>query len=414
MAVVPLDTLLTDEGFTQDPYPAYRRLRDEAPVVWSEAWDAWLITRFDDVVVSLRDHDRFSSRGRLVELIDALPASAHSDAEPLRQHFSTSGLIHSDPPDHTRMRSLISQAFSPRMIAALEPRIGRIVDRLLDRIEPGEPFDVMTALAYPLPAIVIAELLGARPEDRDRFRSWSDDIVAFQGQGRAIPEAVPISARSLTEMRAYIAELVAERRATPHEDLLANLVAVEEAGDRLTLDEIYSTCVTFLIGGHETTTSLIANGLYLLLRHPEQLAAVRANGDLMAGAIEECLRVESPIQRTFRRVAADCEFQGHHMREGQIVVQLLGAANRDAAHFERSESFDITRHPNRHIAFGSGVHFCIGAPLARLEARVALRALLERWPRLEMATGHVEWQTEKALFRCVRSLPVRDRRVLAA
>jgi pimeloyl-[acyl-carrier protein] synthase len=414
MAVVALDTLLADPGFTQDPYSAYRRLREEAPVVWSEAWGAWLITRFDDVVASLRDHDRFSSRGRLVEAIDTLPEPARSDARPLRDHFSTSGLIHSDPPDHTRMRSLISQAFSPRMIAALEPRIGRIVDQLLDRIEPQEPFDVMTVLAYPLPAIVIAELLGAGPGDRDRFRSWSDGIVAFQGQGRAIPEAVPISARSITEMRAYITELIAQRRAEPHEDLLANLVAVEQEGDRLTLDEIYSTCVTFLIGGHETTTSLIANGLYSLLRHPGQLAALRADGDLTAGAIEECLRFESPIQRTFRRVAADCEFEGQHMREGQIVVQLLGSANRDAAHFERSETFDITRRPNRHIAFGSGVHFCIGAPLARLEARIALRAVLERWPRLELATGHVEWQTEKALFRCVRSLPVRDRRGLPA
>ena len=414
MAVLTLDSVLTDEGFTQDPYPAYRRLREEAPVFWSEAWGAWLMTRLDDVTVCLRDHDRFSSRGRLVELIDALPEAARADAQPLREHFSTSGLIHSDPPDHTRMRSLISRAFSPRMMAALEPRIRQIVGQLLDRIEPGEPFDVMAALAYPLPAIVIAELLGARPGDRDRFRSWSDGIVAFQGQGRAIPEAVPISARSVAEMRAYIGELVAERRTARHEDLLANLVAAEEEGDRLTLDEIYSTCVTFLIGGHETTTSLIANGLHSLLRHPDQLAALRANGDLMAGAIEECLRFESPIQRTFRRVEADTEFEGHHMRKDQIIVQLLGAANRDAAHFEQAETFDISRRPNRHIAFGSGVHFCIGAPLARLEARVALRALLERWPRLELATGQVEWQTEKALFRCVRSLPVRDRQGQAA
>ena len=414
MAVAPLDTLLTDPGFMQDPYPAYRRLREEAPVVWSEAWGAWLITRFDDVVASLRDHDRFSSRGRLVELIDALPEAARSDAQPLREHFSTSGLIHSDPPDHTRIRSLVSQAFSPRMMTALEPRIVQIVDELLDRIRPREPFDVMTALAYPLPAIVIAELLGARPGDRDRFRKWSDDIVAFQGQGRAIPEAVPISARSVTEMRAYIGELVAERRVAPREDLLSSLVTAEAEGDRLTIDEIYSTCVTFLIGGHETTTSLIASGLYSLLRHPEQLGSLRANEALMAGAIEECLRFESPIQRTFRRVEADTEFEGQHMRKDQIVVQMLGAANRDAARFERAEEFDISRHPNRHIAFGSGVHFCIGAPLARLEARVALRAILERRPQLELATDHVVWQSEKALFRCVRSLPVRDRRGLPA
>ncbi len=402
-----LDAMLTAACFGQDPYPAYRRLRDEDPVHWSEAWGAWLITRYDDVVATLRDHERFSSRGRLVELIYALPADAQADAGPLREHFSTSGLIHSDPPDHTRMRSLISKAFSPRTIAALEPRIARIVDELLDRVEQGRPFDVMTALAYPLPAIVIAELLGALPEDRERFRGWSDDIVAFQGEGRAIPEAVPVSARAVAEMRAYIGELMKARRARPHEDLLGELVAVEAAGSQLTTDEIYSTCVTFLIGGHETTTSLIATGLYTLLRHPDQLAAVRGDEDALAGAIEECLRFESPIQRTFRRVSEDTELEGRSMRKDQIVIQLLGAANRDAAHFERAEAFDISRRPNRHIAFGSGVHFCIGAPLARLEANVALRAVLQRMPRLELAVDDVEWQTGKALFRCVRSLPVR-------
>jgi cytochrome P450 len=402
-----LDAMLTATRFAQDPYPAYRRLREDHPVFWSEAWGAWLISRYDDVVATLRDHERFSSRGRLVELIDALPDETRAEAGPLRDHFSTSGLIHSDPPDHTRMRSLISKAFSPRTIAALEPRITRIVEELLDRVDPGRPFDVMTALAYPLPAIVIAELLGALPEDRERFRAWSDGIVAFQGEGRAIPEAVPVSARAVAEMRAYIGDLIEARRARPREDLLGDLVAVEEAGSQLTTDEIYSTCVTFLIGGHETTTSLIANCLYTLLRHPDQLAAVRADDDALAGAIEECLRFESPIQRTFRRVTEDTELEGHSMRRDQIVIQLLGAANRDAGHFERAEAFDISRRPNRHIAFGSGVHFCIGAPLARLEARVALRAILQRLPRLELAADDVEWQTEKALFRCVRSLPVR-------
>jgi cytochrome P450 len=401
-----LDALLTDPGFTQDPHPAYRALRETAPVCWSEAWGAWLITRYDDVVTTLRDDERFSSKGRLVELIDSLPNEARTEAGPLREHFSTSGLIHSDPPDHTRMRSLISKAFSPRVITALEPRIARIVDDLLDRVEPGTPFDLMAALAYPLPAIVIAELLGALPDDRDRFRSWSDGIVAFQGQGRAIPDAVPMSARAVTEMRAYIGELIEARRQEPHDDLLGNLVAVEEQGAQLTLDEIYSTCVTFLIGGHETTTSLIANSLYRLLSHPEQLAIARTDDGGLSRAIEESLRYDSPIQRTFRRVTQDTEFGGQWLTRGQIVIQLLGAANRDPEHFGDAEAFDVTRHPNRHIAFGSGVHFCIGAPLARLEARIALRSLLQRMPDLELASADVTWQSEKALFRCVRELPV--------
>lgn len=414
MATANLDELLSDPAFTQDPHETYRRLRETAPVYWSEAWGAWLITRYDDAVATLRDHQRFSSKGRLVELIDALPPETRTEAGPLREHFSTSGLIHTDPPDHTRMRSLIKQAFSPRVVAALEPRIQRIVDERLDALAPDEPIDLLAELAYPLPAIVIAELLGARAEDRDRFKGWSDDIVAFQGQGRAIPEAVPISAAAVTQMRAYIAAMVTAHRDQPEEDLVGNLVSAEEAGEQLTMDEIYSTCVTFLIGGHETTTSLIANSLYRLLRDPEQLALARADEQALGRAIEESLRYDSPIQRTFRRVADDTEYGGQRMARDQIVIQLLGAANRDPEHFERPEDFDCSRQPNRHIAFGSGVHFCIGAPLARLEARTALRSILTRLPGIELAVEDVGWQSEKALFRCVRELPVHSPRVLVS
>ncbi len=410
MAEQPNDTLLTHPSFSANPFPAYRELRERAPVYRSAAWDAWVMTGYDDIVSALRDHERFSSRGRLVEMIDALPEEAQGQAGPLRNHFSTSGLIHSDPPDHTRMRGLIKQAFSPRVIATIEPRIERIIERLLDRVDAAQGFDVVERLAYPLPAIVIAELLGALPEDRDRFKGWSDGIVAFQGQGRAIADAVPMSAEAITEMRAYIGELMAARRRDHHDDLLAGLVDVEQAGVELSEDEIYSTCVTFLIGGHETTTSLIANCLYTLLRRPEQLEQARTDPVALAGALEESLRFDSPIQRTFRRVTRDTEVGGQELREGQIVIQLLGAANRDPAHFADPETFDLARKPNRHIAFGSGVHFCIGAPLARLEARLALRAILERWPDLELAVEEIEWQSEKALFRCVRSLPVRSRR----
>ncbi len=407
MAPPNLDELLTDPAFAQDPYPAYRALSEQEPVYWSKAWGAWLVTRYDDVIATLREHERFSSKGRLLELIDNLPEDARAEAGPLREHFSTSGLIHTDPPDHTRLRGLIKQGFSPRVVAAMEPRIVGIVEQLLDQVDPAGGFDVVADLAYPLPAIVIAELLGAHAEDRDRFKGWSDGIVAFQGEGRAIPDAVPTSAEAVAGMRAYIAELIAERRDRPQDDLLGQLVSVEQAGDQLSVDEIYSTCVTFLIGGHETTTSLIANCLFRLLTDPAQLARVRSDDDALSGAIEESLRFDSPIQRTFRRVTEPTVFEGREMETDQIVIQLLGAANRDPDHFDRPDDFDVGRRPNRHIAFGSGVHFCIGAPLARLEAKTAMRAILERMPGLELMTEAVEWQDEKPLFRCVRELPVR-------
>jgi cytochrome P450 len=409
MAQMAIETVLAEAELSADPFPVYRELRERDPVHWSSAWDAWVLTRYDDVVASLRDHRRFSSRDRLVEMIDGLPPESRASAAPLRAHFASSGLIHSDPPDHTRMRGVLKQAFSPRVIAALEKRITSIVERLLDGVDGSSGFDVVADVAYPLPATVIAELLGARAEDRDRFKGWSDGIVAFQGRGRAIADAVPESAAAMTDMRGYISELIEERRLRPQDDLLTALV--EATGDDKAFEEaeIYSTCVTFLIGGHETTTSLIANCLYALLQRPEQLDLVRRDDVALDGAIEESLRFDSPIQRAFRRVTRDTEFGGQRLRRDQIVIQLLGAANRDPEHFRQPESFDAERKPNRHIAFGSGVHFCIGAPLARLEARLALRAILDRWPDLELANEAVEWQSEKALFRCVRSLPVRSK-----
>jgi pimeloyl-[acyl-carrier protein] synthase len=405
-----LDSLLSAPGFTQDPYPAYRQLQQTAPLYWSEAWNAWICTGYDDIVGVLRDHARFSSAGRLLELLDGLPAELTSTAEPIRHHFSTRGLIHADPPDHQRLRSLIGTAFSARVIADIRDRVTGIVDSHLDRVMATGQMDIVADLAHPLPAIVIAELLGAPPEDAYRFQGWSDDIVAFQGTGRAIPEAVPRSAAGLQEMRAYLEDLFEARRRSPTtDDLLGSLVAVEVAGERLTTEELYSTCVTFLIGGHETTTSLIANGLYTLLRHRESLAALTAEPSLLSPAIEECLRYESPIQRTFRRVVANTDVDGQHLRRGQIVIQLLGAANRDPSRFPDPDRFDIQREPNRHIAFGSGVHYCIGAALARMEASIAIGAVLDRCPELSLASENVAWQREKALFRCVESLPVRFR-----
>jgi cytochrome P450 len=400
-----LDRLLVEPTFVDDPYPAYRRLRDEDPVHWSEAWHAWVISGYDDIVASLRDHAGFSSADRLLELVSGIPQSAPG-AEAIRHHFATPGLIHADPPSHERLRGLVSKAFSARVIEGLRPRIQDIVDQLIGPSLARGHMDVLADLAYPLPAIVIAELLGAPPEDRELFKRWSDDIVAFQGTGRAKAEAVNRSGAGITDMRAYLSDLFAERRRGPHDDLLGSLVASEGANDQLTVEELYSTCVTFLIAGHETTTSLIANGTLLLLRHPTELATVRADPTLLAPALEECLRFESPIQRGFRRVARDFEFRGKQLREGQIVIQLLGAANRDPKVFDEPDTFKSARRPNRHIAFGSGIHFCIGAPLARLEAPIAIGTMLRLMPDLHLDDEPISWQAEKSLFRCVSSLPV--------
>lgn len=400
------DRLLATPEFVDDPYPAYRLLQAEYPVYWSNLWDAWVLTRHDDVLASLRDHEHFSSADRLIELLDKLPDGQQQEASPIREHFSTIGLIHADPPDHNRLRSLISKAFSARVIEGMRPRVQAVVDELLAAPLQRGTMDVLADLAYPLPAIIIAELLGAPPEDRDLFKQWSDEIVAFQGTGQAIPGAIARSSNGLVEMRRYLRGLFEQRRASPRDDLLGRLVAVEEEGSQLTTEELYSTCVTFLIAGHETTTSLIANGMYTLLCYPEPMKELRDNAALIPSAIEECLRFESPVQRAFRRVTKDVEFGGQRLRRGDIVLQLVGAANRDPSFFSEPDVFNIHRSPNRHIAFGSGIHFCIGAPLARLEASIAISTMLKRLPNLALDEPAIHWQAEKSLFRCVQSLPV--------
>ena len=399
-----IDAALGSAGFHQDPYPVYRALRDERPAFWSNALQAWVVTRLNDVVTLIRDHERLSSEGRLVAVLDRVPEDQRELVAPMRDHFAIPGLIHSDPPGHNRLRGLISQAFSARVIEGLRPRIVEIVDDLLAGAEERASIDLLDVLAYPLPAIVIAELFGAPAGDRGLFKAWSDEIVAFQGSGEAKVAALTRSRDGLLAMRAYLDALIEERRRRPSDDLLGLLVAAEQAGDRLTADEMLSTCVTFLIAGHETTTSLIANGVVTLLRNPGELQRLRADTSLMESAIEECLRYESPIQRVFRLAVADVDVRGETIRAGQTVLLMLGAANRDPEVFRDPDVFDITRAPNRHVAFGTGIHYCLGAPLARLEASIALPAALNRWPELRLADEETRWQSEKGLFRCPEAL----------
>jgi cytochrome P450 len=379
-----LERGLAAPSFIDDPYETYRALQELAPLHWSDTWNAWVLTRYDDVVAVLRDSQRFSNAGRFSLLLDQLPDDAQEAAMPLRRHYA-SGILQCDPPDHPRIRGLVRQAFTPRAVERVRQRVVEMVDQLLDAVPADASFDVIADLAKPLPAMVISEMLGVPPEDRDQFIPLGDDLTALQSKGRGVRENAQIAATAVQTLESYFRDLYAERRRRPREDLISALVEAREGGDRLTENELVNTCVTMLVAGHETTRNLIGNATMTLLRHPEQLARLRAEPDLLQSTIEECLRFESPIQRGWRRVAEDTELLGTQLRRDQLLFLMFGAANRDHRQFPDPDRFDIARTDNRHIAFGYGIHFCLGAPLARLEAPIAVNRIIDRFPKLELA-----------------------------
>lgn len=402
----PLDALLADPTLIDDPYPTYRRLREEAPVFWSERMNGWVVTRYDDVLRTFSDPQHFRNGGRFEPVFDALPSEVHAEFAPMRRHFMH-GIIGADPPDHTRMRALVQKAFTPRALEAMRAPVQTIVDELLAACAGRDEIDVVRDLANPLPVLVIARMMGVPPEMGPQFKRWSDEVMRFQSAGRASLDEMRISHRALFEFRAALEELFAQRRADPRDDIVTALVQAEEAGDRLSQEELLATCVTLLVAGHETTTNLIANGLLALLRHPEQMAALRKDPGLMGTAVEEMLRYDTSLQRNRRIVGEDIELGGMPLRTGQFVMQVIGAANRDPAVFAEPDRFDITRSPNPHIAFGRGIHFCLGAPLARIEAPIALAALLERFPRMHLAQEAQDWRREMGALRSMRSLHIK-------
>ena len=290
------------------------------------------------------------------------------------------------------------------MVANLQPRIQQIVDDLLDRIAVDTPVDLICSFAYPLPAIVIAELLGLPPDDRVTFKRWSDEITAFLGAGKDADSAAR-GQQSMRELRTYLAGQLDRRRIEPRDDLLSGFLAAAERGDVLSEHEIIGSCVTLLLGGHETTTNLIGNGLLALLRNPDQLARLRRNPDLMPTAVEEFLRFDSPVQRIWRLLTADVEVGGQRLSKGDSVYLMIGAANRDPAQFTEPDVLDIGRQPNRHLAFGHGIHFCLGTALGRLEASLAFNSLMRRFSRIELATEQLDFHPNIA-FRGLTSLPV--------
>lgn len=375
----------------QNPYPLFNRMRVEDPVHWSERMKLWLVTRYEDISTGLRD-SRLSSN-RMGMYIQALPPDLKARVKPLLDHISKWVQL-TDDPDHTRLRKLVTMAFTPRMINTLRGRVEELARFFVKDIQPGEPFDLIEKFCGPLPATVICEMLGIPLEDRERFRLATHRLMEFSTRGGpALKDYAVEAGNSLNELINLFSKLVEERRENPTEDLLGSLVRAEADGERLSNEELYAMCVFIFLAGHETTTNGIASGMLALLQNPSQYELFRRDMDgTVGGLVEESLRYESPVPRAVRRVREDMEIGGVRIPEGQMVVLLLGAANRDPEKFPDPDRFDITRQPNRHLAFGFGGHFCLGAQLARLEMDISFRTTTNLLPQLRLADGDIRWK----------------------
>ena len=373
--------MFTDE-MRRNPYPLYDELRNNMPVFQVPGTQTWMLFDYESVKRALTDHEAFSSVVRT-------PAGGKTP----------DWLVFSDPPRHTKLRGLIMRAFTPRSIASLEPRVRELSGELLaPHMERGE-LDLVADYSAPLPVIVMAELLGIPAEDRPRFLRWGEVIMNLSYNiepGEAADRSVREHAAAKEEMRAYLAHVREERRQAPRDDLLTRLFEAEVDGERLTEEEVLGFFQLLLSAGTETTTNLIDNAMLCFLEHPDQLARLRGAPELLPSAIEEVLRYRSPAQVMYRETKKELELHGVTLPAGTFVLPLIGSANRDARHFHEPHRFDIGRNPNPHIAFGHGIHFCLGAALSRLEARVALGDLLERMQDFALASAE-PWEPRKAL-----------------
>jgi cytochrome P450 len=380
-----------DEKFLDDPYPGLHHLRRVDPVNETPI-GIWRLSRYADVVRLLRD-----VRCGVRTTDGVLPGV---DESTLQRLF----MLQQDAPAHTRLRRLVSRAFTPRAVERVRESVERIVQDSLDRVAPSGRMDVIADLALPVPATVICEMLGVPVVDRDRFTVWTAQATHGLATMIAPPEVLDQAYAAADSLRSYFEELIAARRANLLDDILSGMIRAKEGQDLLSENELIAQAIGLLIAGFETTIGLIGNGVRALLRHPEQLAKLRRQPELITSAVEECLRYDGPIVLTIRILHEDAEFGGKRIPQNAMVWALLGAANRDPARFPDPDGFDIERQDNEHLAFGGGAHFCLGAHLAQLEARIAIGALVSRFDDLRLVSETVEWGP--SLFRVPGSLPV--------
>ncbi len=369
-----------DPDFRANPYPHFPALLDGPPRQLKLFMPTTIIARYADVITVLHDHERFTVRRPEI---------------PYRERIDPFGgaptILTADPPVHARLRKLVSKAFTPRRVRELEPRIREITADLLSHANGSSEVEAMATLANPLPVIVIAELLGVSAADHAQFKQWSNDMISSFGQDVAAgPSPAGLAAKD--ELRRYLAEAIKQRSANPADDLISALITARDETDTLSENELLAFVVLLLLAGNETTTNLIGNGLLALCRNPEQQNRLRENHEIIPKAIEEMLRYDPPVQMTVRMPTAATSVGGTEIPAGSLAFILLAAANRDPAHFPHPEQFDVARDPNKHVSFGEGIHFCLGAPLARLEGAIAIESMLDKFPHLQLSNPEAELQ----------------------
>lgn len=372
-----------------NPYPAYHVIRKLDPVHWSDSWQSWFVSRYQDVASLMKDGrlsvaqvGKFSHRLEGEEPMDEARAQLHKI-----EQWLASFLLFTDPPAHTRLRGLISKAFTPRSVELLAPVVQQRVDRLLEPLQTGQVVDLMEHLAVPLPVMTIADFLGSRPQDYRELAGWSHDLASFLGNDDLTPHSVARSLASLEGMAEYFHGLMEERRRQPEEDLMSRLLQAQHEGSTLREGEILSMCILLFGAGHDTTTNFIANGLLALLQHPSEAAKLARQPEMVDKVVEEVLRFDSPSLIAVRSVLQEMEVGGKTLLPGDSVNLCLGAANRDPSQFPEPDRFRVERQDGNHIPFGKGIHFCVGSFLARLEARTVFSTFLRRWPQSRLAAA---------------------------